>query len=177
MYRKFCAALVLTGSVLCSPTAAGELSCGFAGYRLPDCVGKWCCPDYCRKPEPCVCAPLGRCCDDYCPKRAPCVCVPLEFCCDNYCPKCPPSSCTPAVCESLTCGPPRSCYSRTTDSSVVREVRITNVLTDGRSHGTPGHPRKIAAPQDSSSTLRQGTTVRLPQSFEQLPNVRRAKLR
>ena len=21
-----------------------------------DCVGKWCCDDYCPKPEPCVCA-------------------------------------------------------------------------------------------------------------------------
>ena len=25
---------------------------------IPDCICKWCCPDYCKKPYPCVCGPL-----------------------------------------------------------------------------------------------------------------------
>ena len=102
-------ACFLSGAI-CSSTLAGDPMFHLVTSCVPDCVGKWCCPDYCPKDEPCFCKSIKYCCDDYCPKQEPCVCAPLRFCCDDYCPKCPPAPCGHTSCESLKCGPP-SCPS------------------------------------------------------------------
>jgi hypothetical protein len=117
MNRKLRLAVILTSSLWCSTAMAGDLLHSLIGCGVPDCVGKWCCDDYCGKKEPCVCVPLSFCCDDYCPKKEPCVCVPLNFCCDDYCPKCPPKACSPPLCENLKCNPPRVCASCTAGSA------------------------------------------------------------
>jgi hypothetical protein len=109
MNRILRLAIVLSGSLGCSTAIASDLFHCLGGCAVPDCVGKWCCPDYCPKPEPCVHVPLCCCCDDYCPKQEPCVCVPLMFCCDDYCPKCPPAACSRPSGEYLRCGGPRCC--------------------------------------------------------------------
>jgi hypothetical protein len=75
-----------------------------AKCRPIDCVGGYCCDDYCPKSPPCIVGPCGFCCDDYCPKPPPCIVGPCGFCCDDYCPKCPPTLCCPPA-PGLQCGP------------------------------------------------------------------------
>ena len=97
---------IIACSLCCSPASAGNPRGQPVTGVVPDCIGKWCRDDYCRKDAPCVGVPLCFGCDDYCPKKAPCVCVPLGFCCDDYCKKCPPAVCRQPLCEYLKCGPP-----------------------------------------------------------------------
>ena len=87
-----------------SPALAGDHSHGILGKigQVPDCVGKWCCDDYCQKNAPCVPVCLKFCPDNYCAKQEPCVCVPLCLRCDDYCAKCLPPICFP-VCRELKC--------------------------------------------------------------------------
>jgi hypothetical protein len=109
--------MVLVSTVVCCSTArAGNPFHHLVGCSVPDCVGKWCCDDYCPKKEPCVCAPLAFCCDDYCPKKEPCVCTPLNFCCDDYCRKCLPKVCFPPLCDYLQCRPASCCASSASGS-------------------------------------------------------------
>jgi len=55
--------LLLTSSIGYSATT-DQILCreGWRGLLcpplIPDCICKWCCPDYCKKPYPCVCGPL-----------------------------------------------------------------------------------------------------------------------
>lgn len=109
MHRKLSSTILFIGILYSSPTLAGDHLQSLLSDAVPDCIGKWCCPDYCPKQEPCVGVPLRFCCDDYCPKKAPCVCVPLAFCCDDYCAKCPPRVCSPPLREFLKCSPSQGC--------------------------------------------------------------------
>lgn len=142
MHRKLGLAIVLTSSFCYSPAMAGDLLHRLVGGGVPDCVGKWCCPDYCPKTEPCVCVPLNFCCDDYCPKQEPCVCVPLNFCRDDYCPKCPPKACSPPLCENLKCGPPRVCASRAAGAVC---TSCETALADGRRSKNVRRVTKVTA--------------------------------
>ena len=112
MNQKLRFVIFLTSGLCCSPAFAGDpwhrlIGGSLIGCSVPDCVGKWCCDDYCGKKEPCVCAPLRFCCDDYRPKQEPCVGASLNFCCDDYCRKCPPRVGSPPLFELLKCGPPK----------------------------------------------------------------------
>ena len=94
---------------LCGSTMAGDYWGNLCGIKacIPDCVKKWCCDDYCPKPEPCVRPVTCFTCPDYCPKPEPCVCPVTCFCCPDYCPKpLPCLSCCPPT-PGLTCGWPR----------------------------------------------------------------------
>jgi hypothetical protein len=115
MHRKLSLTILFTGILCCPPALAGDKLQRLVGDAVPDCVGKWCCPDYCPKQEPCVCVPLRFGCDDYCSKKEPCVCAPLAFCCDDYCAKCPPQVCSPLLCEFLKCSPAQGCAACDTD--------------------------------------------------------------
>ncbi len=74
----------------------------------PDCVGKFCCDDYCAKPLPCL--PLGKTrfdCDDYCRKPIPCQPAgKTTTFCDEYCRKPLPPVCY-AGGKNLSCIPNR----------------------------------------------------------------------
>ena len=158
MNRKLGLAIVLTSSLCCSPAMAGDLLRGLVGCGVPDCVGKWCCDDYCPKQEPCVCVPLNFCCDDYCQKQEPCVCVPLNFCCDDYCPKCPPRACSPSLCENLKCGPPRACASCTAGAACTScETAIAGGLQNKRVRGAA----QVAVTGADADAM----TSKQPQSF------------
>lgn len=141
MHNRLSLAIVLAGCLFCSPVMAGDGLHPFVGCGVPDCIGKWCCPDYCPKQPPCVCVPLDCCCDDYCPKRPPSVCVPLDCCCcDDYCRKRPPQACFPPLCRFLKCGPPSGCASCTGGGGCPncetghRQVRGDTEFTASREH-------------------------------------------
>lgn len=74
----------------------------------PDCIGKYCCDDYCVKPLPAVCPVKCFCCDDYCPKPLPCIYPVKCFVCDDYCPKPLPCFICPK-CNDYKCVPTCSC--------------------------------------------------------------------
>ena len=104
--------VVFLASLLCLLTtaSAGDFGHKLLGCPVPDCIGKWCCDDYCPKNAPGACVPLCFRCDDYCPKKVPCVCAPLRFGCDDYCKKRLPKVCSTPRCQSsLRCGPPARC--------------------------------------------------------------------
>lgn len=65
---------------------------------LPNCVGKYCCDDYCSKCAPQVCPKLCFQCDDYCRKPIPCARPIKCFGCDDYCGK-PFQLCCPPKCD------------------------------------------------------------------------------
>ena len=79
--------------------------------RVPDCIGKYCCDDYCPKSLPPACPPTCFACDDYCSKLLPCIFPVKRFCPDDYCRKCPPKICCPPA-PGLSCGTKgcRHCY-------------------------------------------------------------------
>jgi hypothetical protein len=122
--------IVLASGLCCSPAFAGDSWHRLIGGSVPDCVGKWCCDDYCGKREPCVCAPLSFCCDDYCPKKEPCVGAPLNFCCDDYRCKCLPRVCSPPLFEFLKCGPPKCSASCAPGGHLPRDRCVTEAATD-----------------------------------------------
>ena len=100
------AACVLSIALSSGVTWAGDL------WQLPlhpdcwpNCVGKLCPDDYCRKPAPCICEQNCYTCDDYCPKGAPCPCPVRTFCCDDYCRKGAPDPCCGPK-QAGACAPP-----------------------------------------------------------------------
>ena len=109
MFRNFGPVIVLLGIVCCSPAFGNDLLHGLLGACVPDCIGKWCCDDYCPKKQPHICVSIDSCCDDYCSKKEPCVCAPLDFCCDDYLRKCLPRVCSPPMCGSLKCSSASGC--------------------------------------------------------------------
>lgn len=94
--KKLIVVFVAAASGISQISAFEPLSI-FPGHSKcwPDCVGKFCCDDYCAKPLPCL--PVGKmgfACDDYC--RQPLPCPPFGktgFCCDDYCRKPQPPPC------------------------------------------------------------------------------------
>lgn len=101
MFRKLSAMIALMAVFLVTSASAGEpLKCLFQLPGPIDCVGRWCCDDYCPKKAPCVCVPLCFTCDDYCKKCEPCTNVCFGSCCDNYCKKCPPVVCSRPACTA-----------------------------------------------------------------------------
>ena len=85
------------------PSTAAALDFARCGWL--DCIGCYCCDDYCRKPLPCSCAVAACCCDDYCRKPLPKSCPVAACCCDDYCRKCLPPICGRPS-SHLKCGPP-----------------------------------------------------------------------
>ena len=87
-----------------SPATAGSLL-PKALHCWPDCVGKFCCDDYCPKPPPC--AKRVKCfrCPDYCSKYAPCPISVKRGGCPDYCRKPVPCLTCPPPCIDLQCLP------------------------------------------------------------------------
>lgn len=50
--------LILTVGVAANAGGNEPLLTKLCENDVPDCICRWCCPDYCRKPLPCVCGPL-----------------------------------------------------------------------------------------------------------------------
>ena len=85
-------------------TTAGEqlLKLPPVSKCVPDCVGKYCCDDYHRKPLPCTKTIECFTCPDYCRKPLPCIPPVKCFDCPDYCPKpLPPIYCPPT--KDLRC--------------------------------------------------------------------------
>ncbi len=85
--------------LLAAPVHGGgfpDLLCG-ANPCLTNCVGKYCCDDYCGKLPPAISPKTCFQCDDYCRKSAPCSEPVKCFGRDDYCRKafqlCCPSKC------------------------------------------------------------------------------------
>ena len=97
--------IAYAATLLLSPSV---LALDWTKFATPDCVGCYCCDDYCRKPLPWACPVCKFCCDDYCRKPLPCAYPLCKFCCDDYCRKCLPPVCGPPA-GHLKCGPPRCC--------------------------------------------------------------------
>ena len=85
------------GAAISAATAGQPLwKLPHVGPRVPDCIGKYCCDDYHRKPLPCPPPKVCLECPDYCGKPLPCVPPVKAFCCDDFCPKpLPPLCCGP----------------------------------------------------------------------------------
>ena len=120
--------LVLISGACSTSAVAGNFLHGWHPRRVCDCIGKWCCPDYCQKPAPCVCVPFKATCDDYCAKPAPCVRATINFCCDDYCPKCPPPVCGQPVWAWLKCGP-ASCRHKASTTEVTAPAETVKSAT------------------------------------------------
>ncbi|HAY79634.1 MAG TPA: hypothetical protein DCY79_07495 [Planctomycetaceae bacterium] len=97
--------LIAMSGVCTTPAVAGDLLHAWHPARVCDCIGKWCCPDYCPKRAPCATAPCKTTCDNYCAKPAPGICATITLGCDDYCPKCPPRPCRTPLCAWLKCRP------------------------------------------------------------------------
>lgn len=123
---------LLTSLTICSLVWAGDRP--YVLKRLPsvpDCVGKWCCDDYCSKAQPCIQTPLRLCCDDYCRKILPCLKIPLCFGCDDYCRKCTPPICSPQ-CTELQCVRAGRCNCRRATFSNAESTRVEDSATSIR---------------------------------------------
>ena len=151
--------VLLAVCCVCSPVVAGDhlhlLRGLFDKPCLPDCVGGWCCDDYCGKKAPCVETCLSFCPDDYCAKKEPCVIAPLCFGCDDYCAKCLPPVCFP-IRQNLRCAPTTGCTCQATSGTCCAEQHVVTdpVKTPAAQTGPnvdpeTGHPKhkKGAAPE------------------------------
>lgn len=60
MARTIICSLTILFIITIATVARGDESfiSKICGNDVPDCICRWCCPDYCRKPLPCVCGPL-----------------------------------------------------------------------------------------------------------------------
>ncbi|MCO6046517.1 hypothetical protein NG895_21680 [Aeoliella sp. ICT_H6.2] len=60
MFRKLLGtmSLVFAATIATSAAAEESLWSKLCDNEVPDCICRWCCPSYCRKPEPRVCGPL-----------------------------------------------------------------------------------------------------------------------
>jgi hypothetical protein len=89
-----------------SPSSAQDSRLGLKpSIRIPDCIRKWCCDDYCPKPLPCPVPVQCFSSDCYRAKLLPCPVAVKRFSCDDYCLKPFPSICCPPS-QFLTCAPP-----------------------------------------------------------------------
>jgi hypothetical protein len=84
-------------------STANLASGGVFGCKVdvPDCIGKYCCDDYCGKPLP---STRGVCCfgcNDYCGKPLPSARGVCCFGCNDSCKKCLPQVTCPQ--RKLTC--------------------------------------------------------------------------
>ena len=103
MQRAKTGIVYLIAVILCaSPNRACAFGLWFSD-KVPDCIRKYCCADYCPKAPPCPQMVHRFCCDDYCPKSPPCAKPLCGFHCPDYCKKGAPCPCGPPS-TGLTCG-------------------------------------------------------------------------
>ncbi|MEM6798061.1 MAG: hypothetical protein AAF589_00980 [Planctomycetota bacterium] len=106
MLRNLLAVLFLGTALFVAPTAYGATTGelvkreGWFGLLccndVPDCICKYCCPDYCKKPLPCPCGPL--------PPNLSCGCGPKKTW-RRFGPKPPCTACPPACTDTLEHAP------------------------------------------------------------------------
>lgn len=91
--RSICAALLAAACCVATPAHAATTKTLVAheGWRgllccndVPDCIGKYVCPDYCKKPLPCPCGPLPPGLSGGCgPKKWWSKCLPWRSCSES----------------------------------------------------------------------------------------------
>lgn len=171
--------LLLVGLAMTSASAGDpSTNCLFKIPNRVDCIGSWCCDDYCSKKEPCVCAPLCFTCDDYRKKCEPYTNACLGSCCDDYCKKCPPQVCTRPACAANG-----SMYRNTTcDGCAMTETLRTKLTANAKSTRVAAVASENLRPAPNSSTNGSGSSsaaqpqttadVLLPVRVECLPSSR-----